>query len=128
MRAPVEFGDDLDPPARHEDRDVGRVPSAVLERRRDADRDRDAVCRIWREVGWIDSEDDEKALDIFYSSYQEEIAKAVDVSVFDGFKQILEMQIEDYLEILQDKEKEKELKDFGFFTQAIKKSKDEEES
>ena len=33
-----------------------------------SDRDRDAVCRIWREVGWIDSEDDEKALDIFLES------------------------------------------------------------
>lgn len=69
----------------------------------------------------------EKALDIFYSSYQEEIAKAVDVSVFDDFKGILKMQIEDYLEKIQDTEKEKEIGDFGFFTEAVKKSKDEEE-
>ena len=76
-----------------------------------------------KNIGFLRSEI-EKALDIFYSSYQEEIANAVDVSVFDDFQQILKMQIEDYLEILQDKEKEKEIGDFGFFTEAVKKSKD----
>lgn len=76
-----------------------------------------------KNIGHLRSEI-EKALDIFYSSYQEEIATAVDVSVFDGFKQILKMQMEDYLEILQDKEKAKEIGDFGFFTEAVKKSKD----
>jgi GNAT superfamily N-acetyltransferase len=30
--------------------------------------DADAVRRIWREVGWIDGEDDEKALDVFLES------------------------------------------------------------
>jgi len=66
----------------------------------------------------------EKALDMFYSSYQEEIKSAVDVSLFNGFKDILHMQIQDYLEIIQDKEREKEIPDFGFFTEAVKKSKD----
>jgi hypothetical protein len=69
----------------------------------------------------------EKALDMFYSSYLEEIKSGIDVSVFDGFKAILQMQIEDYLEIIQDKEKAKATGDFGFFTEAVKKSKDEKE-
>ena len=65
----------------------------------------------------------EKALDMFYSSYLEEIKKGVEVSVFNDFKQILYMQIEDYFEIIEDKEREKEVGDFGFFTEAIKKLK-----
>jgi len=32
------------------------------------DHDADAVRRIWREVGWIDGEEDEKALDVFLDS------------------------------------------------------------
>ena len=65
----------------------------------------------------------EKALDMFYSSYFKEITKGVEVSVFNDFKQILYMQIEDYFEILDDKEREKQVGDFGFFTEAIKKLK-----
>lgn len=34
----------------------------------DPDQDLDAVRRIWREVGWIDSDDHEKALDVFLES------------------------------------------------------------
>ncbi|MFX1393569.1 MAG: hypothetical protein ACFFAH_08340, partial [Promethearchaeota archaeon] len=63
------------------------------------------------------------ALDMFYSSYFDEITKGVEVSVFNDFKQILYMQIEDYFEILEDKEREKQVGDFGFFTEAIKKLK-----
>jgi len=33
-----------------------------------ADRDRDAVRRIWREVGWIETEDHERGLDVFLDS------------------------------------------------------------
>ena len=69
----------------------------------------------------------EKALDMFYSSYLAEIKKGVEVSVFNDFKKILYMQIQDYFEILKDKEKEKEVGDFGFFTEAVKKSKHESE-
>ena len=65
----------------------------------------------------------EKALDMFYSSYLVEIKKGVEVSVFNGFKKILHMQIQDYLEILKEKEREKEVGDFGFFTEAVEKTK-----
>jgi len=67
----------------------------------------------------------EKALDMFYSSYVKEITdkESIEVSKFYDFKQILALQIQDYLEIITDKEKEKEIGDFGFFTEAIKKSK-----
>lgn len=67
----------------------------------------------------------EKALDMFYSSYLAEIKKGVEVSVFNGFKKILYMQIQDYLEILNEKEREKKVGDFGFFTEAVEKMKHE---
>ncbi|MFW9898222.1 MAG: hypothetical protein ACFFDO_03060 [Candidatus Thorarchaeota archaeon] len=65
----------------------------------------------------------EKALDMFYSSYLDDIKKGVEVSVFNDFKKILYMQIQDYFAILKDKEVEQEIGDFGFFTEAIKRSK-----
>ena len=67
----------------------------------------------------------EKALDMFYSSYLAEINNGVEVSVFNGFKKILYMQIQDYLEILNEKEREKKVGDFGFFTEAVEKMKHE---
>jgi len=67
----------------------------------------------------------EKALDMFYSSYLAEINNGVEVSVFNGFKKILYMQIQDYLEILKEKAREKEVGDFGFFSEAVKKMKHE---
>jgi len=65
----------------------------------------------------------EKALDMFYSSYLAEINNGVEVSVFDGFKKILYMQIQDYLEILKEKEREKKVGDLGFLTEAVEKMK-----
>ena len=67
----------------------------------------------------------EKALDMFYSSYVKELGdlECLDVSIFDEFKKLLYLQIQDYFEILKDKEKEQEIGDFGFFTEAIKKLK-----
>ncbi len=65
----------------------------------------------------------EKALDMFYSSYLDDIKKGVEVSVFNDFKKILYMQIQDYFAILKDKEVEQEIGDFDFFTEAIKRSK-----
>jgi hypothetical protein len=67
----------------------------------------------------------EKALDMFYSSYVEELSnlECLNVSIFDEFKKILYLQIQDYFEILKDKEKDQEIGDFGFFTEAIKKLK-----
>ncbi len=65
----------------------------------------------------------EKALDMFYSSYVKELGnlECLDVSIFDEFRKLLYIQIEDYFNILKDKEKEAPIQDFGFFTEAIRK-------
>jgi hypothetical protein len=65
----------------------------------------------------------EKALDMFYSSYVEELdhLESLDVSIFEGFKKVLYLQIQDYFEILEAKEKDQKMGDFGFFTEAIRK-------
>lgn len=67
----------------------------------------------------------EKSLDIFYSSYVNELNNLnnIDVSIFDDFKKLLYLQMRDYFEILKHMEKGKEIKDFGFFTEAIKQLK-----
>ncbi|MBD3339468.1 MAG: hypothetical protein GF353_10185 [Candidatus Lokiarchaeota archaeon] len=73
----------------------------------------------------------EKALDMFYSSYVNEVndfKEVVNISIFKEFKKLLYMQIHDLSEILNDKEKEAEVKDFGFFTDAIKKWKNHKEA
>jgi len=65
-----------------------------------------------------------KALDMFYSSYQDQINKGkecVDVSNFEYFKEILFLQAQDYFQKIKDSEKKRETGDFGFFTDAIKK-------
>jgi len=64
----------------------------------------------------------EKALDMFYSSYVNEINNfktSINISIFNEFKKILYIQIRDYFEILKDKERDAQ-RDFGFFTQALK--------
>ncbi len=69
-----------------------------------------------------------KALEMFYSSYVNEInnsKECVDISMFDDFKKLLFLQIQDYLEIIDDREKEKDISDFGWFSDAIKKHKEE---
>jgi hypothetical protein len=64
----------------------------------------------------------EKALDMFYTLYRTEIrSSAYEISQFESFKNVLSMQIEEYLLKLQNSEEEKEIGDFGFFTEAIKK-------
>jgi hypothetical protein len=65
----------------------------------------------------------EKALDMFYSSYVEDLSnlECLDVSIFDEFRKVLYIQIDDYFQVLKDKEKEDTMKDFGFFTEAIRK-------
>ena len=65
----------------------------------------------------------EKALDMFYSSYVKELQNLefLNVSIFDEFKKVLYLQIQDYFEILKDKEKENQIPDFGWFTDAIRK-------
>lgn len=66
-----------------------------------------------------------KALDMFYALYKNEINKCVDVGIFESFKNILLSQIKEYFEKLKDLEKRKDIGDFGFFTEAIKKSRSE---
>ena len=67
-------------------------------------------------------EEAEKALDMFYSLYQNEIEdNCIEVSQFQSFKTILFTQIEDYFNRLNEFHMELEIGDFGFFTQAIKK-------
>ncbi|MBD3339467.1 MAG: hypothetical protein GF353_10180 [Candidatus Lokiarchaeota archaeon] len=66
----------------------------------------------------------EKALDMFYLMYEKEIndfGKCIETSTFEDFKKILKVQIEEYLERIRTTEEE--VKDFGFFTQAIEKLK-----
>jgi len=69
----------------------------------------------------------EKALDMFYSSYSKELNNlaCLNVSIFDDFKNLLSLQIQDYFQIVVDKQKEHTIGDFGFFTEAIKKSKNQ---
>lgn len=66
-----------------------------------------------------------KSLDIFYSTYKDKIdecdTSCVDVQEFEDFKKLLLVQILDYFDSIKDKE---QVKDFGFFTDAIKKMKD----
>ncbi|MEJ2251330.1 MAG: hypothetical protein P8Y97_16975, partial [Candidatus Lokiarchaeota archaeon] len=63
-----------------------------------------------------------KALDNFYILYKDEIQECIDISIFNSFKRILKMQIEDYF---KDKENiDKKIQDFGFFTESIKKMRE----
>lgn len=64
-------------------------------------------------------EEAEKALDMFYALYQNEIDECVDVYIFDSFKKILYKQIKEYFIKVRDSEKQAEIGDFGFFTEAI---------
>ncbi len=65
----------------------------------------------------------EKALDMFYLLYKEDIESSIHTGVFESFKKILILQIKDYLDELNRSKKDKELRDFGFFTEVIKKTK-----
>lgn len=65
-------------------------------------------------------EEAEKALDNFYTLYEDEIDECIEVCKFDSFKKILYMQIEEFFNHLQEGEEES-IGDFGFFTEAIKR-------
>jgi len=67
-------------------------------------------------------EEAEKALDMFYHLYQNEISDSTDVSQFESFKKILYNQIVEYFNRINGNTK-KEIQDFGFFTEAIAKSR-----
>ncbi len=59
-------------------------------------------------------EEAELALDMFYLSHKDDLENFIDTSVFDPFKKILLLQIKEHLEKIEDLNKEKESKDFGF--------------
>lgn len=67
-------------------------------------------------------EEAEKSLDMFYSLYRKEIDEDYnEVSQFSSFKNILFTQIEEYFNKIKESQKNVEIGDFGFFTDAIKK-------
>jgi hypothetical protein len=68
-------------------------------------------------------EEAEKSLDMFYTLYRSEINNDTsEITQFASFKNILSKQIEEYFLKLKNEE-ETEIGDFGFFTEAIKKSR-----
>jgi hypothetical protein len=69
----------------------------------------------------------EKALDMFYSLYKNEIEECVDVFIFDSFKKILLKQINDYFNKLNDVKKQVNIGNFGFFTEAIAKMRNHQD-
>ena len=66
-------------------------------------------------------EESEKALDMFYATYRDEIEDCAEVYQFESFKKILYDQIEDYFKRIKNKDKDVEIGDFGFFTETITK-------
>lgn len=66
-------------------------------------------------------EEAEMALDMFFSSYQEEIEGCIDVCKFDDFKQMLYFQVIDYFKKTKNAEEANKVGDFGFFTEAIRR-------
>lgn len=60
----------------------------------------------------------EKALDMFYSLYKDEIGDCVELGIFEPFKKALYNQIKEFFNRITEKS---EIGDFGFFTQAITK-------
>jgi len=68
-------------------------------------------------------EEAEKALDMFYHLYQNEISDCTDVSQFESFKKLLYDQIVEYFNRVNGENTKKEIRDFGFFTEAIAQTK-----
>ncbi len=66
-------------------------------------------------------EEAEKSLDMFYSLYCDEIGECVDTNAFGPFKEVLINQINKYFGNLNNADIESEIGDFGFFTEAIAK-------
>ncbi len=67
----------------------------------------------------------ESALDMFYILYKEDIKDCVYTDVFESFKKILYLQIQEYLQKFEESEREKEVGNFGFFTEVIRKIKED---
>jgi hypothetical protein len=70
-------------------------------------------------------EEAEKALDMFYLLYKEDLENSLHTGVFESFKKILILQIKDYLVELNRSEERKEIGDFGWFTEVLKNSKED---
>ncbi len=68
-------------------------------------------------------EEAEKALEMFYHLYKNEISDCADVSQFESFKNILFDQIVEYFNRVNGENTKTEIRDFGFFTEAIAKSR-----
>ena len=66
-------------------------------------------------------EESEKALDMFYAIYKDQIEDCSDVCQFESFKKVLYDQIEEYFKRIKNEDAEAEIGDFGFFTGAIAK-------
>jgi len=66
----------------------------------------------------------EKALDMFYSLYKDKMGECVEVNEFESFKELLYYQIEEYFE-RNYAENQTQIRDFGFFTEAIAKLRDD---
>ncbi|MBY8986986.1 MAG: hypothetical protein KGD61_00910 [Candidatus Lokiarchaeota archaeon] len=64
----------------------------------------------------------EKALDLFYAVYKDAIGDSVDLGIFEPFKKALYAQIEEFFNKITENS---EIGDFGFFTQAITKLRNE---
>jgi hypothetical protein len=64
-----------------------------------------------------------KALDMFYHLYQNEIDDCSEVLQFESFKKVLYNQIVEYFQRIADNSDNAEIGDFGFFTEAIIKSR-----
>jgi len=68
-------------------------------------------------------EEAEEALNMFYYTYKHEIKRnPINISRFESFKNLLNIQIKDYFKKVGFSN---EIKDFGFFTDAIKKQRNE---
>ena len=63
----------------------------------------------------------EKALDMFYAIYRDEIEDCSEVCQFESFKKILYDQIKDYFIRMKNEDTGAKIGDFGFFTGAIAK-------
>ena len=70
-------------------------------------------------------EEAEKALDMFYLLYKEDIETSVHTGIFESFKKILVLQVKDYLDEINRLEKEREIGNFGWFTEVLRNSKDD---
>jgi len=68
-------------------------------------------------------EEAEEALNIFYYTYKDEINKSpINIGKFESFKNLLNIQIKEYFKKIG---MNNGIKDFGFFTDAIKKQRNE---